>query len=54
MVKEDSDWLRHGGERPKLSARMYIVGSQSRKIDKLNKYSLLEIENAQLRSYPDM
>lgn len=27
MVKEDSDWLRHGGERPKLSTRMYIVGS---------------------------
>lgn len=87
-VKEDSDWLRHGGERPKLSTRMYTevahisngicdriimyivesnigvvnllnsrVESQSRKIDKLNKkleewptkYSLLEIENAQLR-----
>lgn len=27
MVKEDSDWLRHGGQRPKLSTRMYIVGS---------------------------
>lgn len=26
-LKEDSDWLRHGGERPKLSTRMYIVGS---------------------------
>lgn len=87
-LKEDSDWLRHGGQRPKLSTRMYtevahissgicdriimyIVGSnigavnllnsrvesQSRKIDKLikkleewpTKYSLLEIENAQLR-----
>lgn len=87
-LKEDSDWLRHGGERPKLSTRMYtevahissgicdriimyIVGSnigainllnsrvesQFRKIDKLikkleewpTKYSLLEIENAQLR-----
>lgn len=22
-LKEDSDWLRHGGERPKLSTRMY-------------------------------
>ena len=45
-----------------VKTRMYIVGSQSRKIDKLikkleewpTKYSLLEIENAQLRSYPDM
>lgn len=26
-LKEDSDWLRHGGQRPKLSTRMYIVGS---------------------------
>lgn len=26
-LKEDSDWLRHGGERLKLSTRMYIVGS---------------------------
>lgn len=45
MVKEDSDWLRHGGERPKLNKKLEEWST---------KYSLLEIENAQLRSYPDM